>query len=171
MSGKYKVVQEIIKGHAPLTVYIYCTNHTLNLALQHACSIPAVRNAIGIIQQINNLFLLSAKRSDLLAKNVLKDSAIQASKLICLCQTLWVERHDCILIFRELSIPVSNSLDEIAHDRDTDCENSSKAVTLNVAICTAKFICTILIMERVSSVLLPISQTLKSPKINLMTCY
>ena len=155
MSGNYKGVQEIIKGHALLAVYFHCANHTLNLAFQYACSIPDVRNAIEIIQQINNVFLLSAKRSDLLAKNMLKDSAIQASKLIPLFETRWVKRHDCILRFRELLIPVSNLLDEIAHDRDTDSKISSKAVTLNVAICTAKFICTILIMERVSFVILP----------------
>lgn len=90
-------------------------------------------------------------------------------KFIFLCQTCWVEQHYCILKFINLLIFAANSLDKIANDRDTDYKIFSIAVTVNPSFCTAKFICIILIMKRVLSVLLSISHPCQSPKMNLMT--
>ena len=95
------------------------------------------------------MFLASSKRSTLLAKHVQNQNPSSSINLIPLCPTRWIERHDSILRFTELLVIVGIFLKEIAHDSETDFEISNKASTLHSALCSAKFICTIYIMERV----------------------
>ena len=52
MSGRLNGVQAIIRETCPLAVYTHCASHCLNLALNKACSVPAVRNCLGTVAEV-----------------------------------------------------------------------------------------------------------------------
>lgn len=56
MSGIFKGLQARICQVQPLAVYSHCANHRLNLAITKACSIPSIRNAMGVISSLASFF-------------------------------------------------------------------------------------------------------------------
>jgi len=63
MRGNFNVVQVIIRKVYPATLYMYCSAHSLNLALSHSCSIQHIRNCIDTIKKIGNFIKTSAMRT------------------------------------------------------------------------------------------------------------
>ena len=52
----------IIQDSYPKATYAHCAAHTLNLCVVSACSIPAIRNTLGVLQEICIFFNYSPKR-------------------------------------------------------------------------------------------------------------
>ena len=63
MSGRFQGVQAKIGEKQPLTLYIHCSNHCLNLALQDCGKkVPLVRNTLQLVNEVGVLIRNSAKR-------------------------------------------------------------------------------------------------------------
>jgi hypothetical protein len=52
MSGKHKGVQAEIQKLYPKVIYLHCSSHVLNLALNHACDIPIIQNAHSQLREV-----------------------------------------------------------------------------------------------------------------------
>ncbi|CAI6377192.1 unnamed protein product [Macrosiphum euphorbiae] len=127
MRGLLNGVQAIIKQSYPLTLYIHCCSHSLNLAISDVCNIKSIRNAVGIIQT-GCSFFNTPKRQALLQNSVGQNApSSRKTKLKTLCPTRWVERHEAILVFLELFESIIDSLETISTwiDRETSSKASS----------------------------------------------
>ena len=55
MSGYLNEVQAIIRKSYPLALYTHYANHCLYLAFNKACTLPIIRNSLGVITELVNL--------------------------------------------------------------------------------------------------------------------
>ena len=103
MAGEHMGAQALIRERNPLALYTHCNSHVLSLAIGKSCSVQALRNMIGIINEVYLFFHLSPKRQRFL-ELVLHVCAPgnRISKLKGLCKTRWTERHDCLETFHAL---------------------------------------------------------------------
>jgi len=56
MSGQFNGVQSRIRQTYPKAVFVHCASHRLKLALSSALSTKSVRNGLGVMKDIINLF-------------------------------------------------------------------------------------------------------------------
>ena len=63
MRGLYSGVAARFKQENPLSFYVHCYAHVLNLCIVDACSsVAVIRNAFGVMSSLHNLLEASAKR-------------------------------------------------------------------------------------------------------------
>ena len=62
MPGKYRGAAVIIQHDYPKALYAYCVSHVLNLCAVAACSIQAIRNMYGVVEEICLFFNYSPKQ-------------------------------------------------------------------------------------------------------------
>ena len=91
------------KALSPLALYMHCRCHVLNFSIASACSIPGIKNMIGVINDVYLFFNLSPKRQNYF-EHILEafDSQHTTTKIKGLCKTRWVERHTCFETFYDL---------------------------------------------------------------------
>ena len=145
-------------------VHCICANHSLNLCLSKTSSIQAVRNAMGITQQICRFFNASAKRHNELTSILKANSTTRRSTLTGFCETRWVERHDCVLQFCSSFADIFQALSTISNWQDA--ETSSKARTLMSAMKDSEFVTACYSLADVFAVTLPLSQALQAEGID-----
>ena len=147
MSDRFNGVQAVVLEKFPKACYTHCNSHCLNLVLSHACGDHSIKKTVRTVQDVINFFT-SPKRTSILKQAVaasLPES--RRSKLVTLCETRWVERHDAIAVFWELFPAVIYSLEDI--------ENNECAITVGKAegfryrIRNIEFIANLKILESV----------------------
>lgn len=144
-------------------VYSPCSNHALNLSISKSSNVQLVRNTMGIIKEVLSFFNTSSKRSfDL--KNSLKGFK---RSITGLCETRWVERHECIFEFQSCLPEIIGSLTYIFEW--TDQTSSSKAKTLLHAISTCEFVLTLHTMSNILSVTAAASKLLQGEAQDIAT--
>jgi|UniRef100_A0A2S2RB62 hypothetical protein len=110
-----------------------------------------VRNCLGVVKDIINLF-----RNNALAVKTLKNFIFEfipetkKTRLVGLCETRFIERHDAVNVFVELFRAIS-----------------VKACSLLAAVEKSCFIISLLVCENLLSFTLPLSYYLQSPKRDL----
>ncbi|GBM25909.1 hypothetical protein AVEN_94354-1 [Araneus ventricosus] len=160
MSGRHtRGVQAIIKNTCPSASYMHCARHTLNLVVNEACEIRAIRNTQGTVQEICSFFNSSAKRTHKLQTSIEEACPKTShSRLKSLCATRWVQRHETVNIVLELYPGVLLALEILSEEKDRD--TSLKAESFLTAICDTQFIMSLLCMHKASCLLLPASKQL-----------
>ena len=106
MSGKANGVQSLILKDQPLAFYTHCFSHSLSLCVAKACDVVPIRNMVGTVTSISWFLNGSAKRVAVL-KEIISGADIEdlkKKKLKGLCETRWVERHECFQTFDDLLI-------------------------------------------------------------------
>ena len=88
-NGAVKNLVEVLKN----AVSTPCYNHKLNLSLSVSLKVLIVAKATSVIEEVTFFFKhYSPKRNTVLAQ-------VLGKRLVQLCETRWVERHDAVLIF------------------------------------------------------------------------
>lgn len=114
MSGRFHGAQAFIREQHPLALYVHCSSHSLNLAIGDACSVAPIRNCLGTISSVYN-FLNTPKRLDVLRESIRTVCPTSNStRLIQMCPTRWIDRHDSVIVFVELLKAVIDCLEVIA---------------------------------------------------------
>lgn len=172
MAGHISGVQALISEEQPTAIYTHCFSHRLNLCITRSCDIPAIRNMMGIVSSVSAFFSTSALRSNALAEEIGKSNIAESKKqrLKTLCPTRWVERHDCLLTFKELVVPVVNVLEAIGNST-TNADASSKAYMLSSAVKRSEFIVGLESASYCLGFTVRLSETLQSPKQDLSSAY
>ncbi|KAF0732371.1 zinc finger MYM-type protein 1-like, partial [Aphis craccivora] len=142
MSGQFNGVQSRIRQIYPKAVFVHCASHRLNLALSSALSTKSVRNCLGVMKDIINLF-----RNNALAGETLKNSILE----------LIPETKKTRLV----------GLFSLQNIQETDRAISAKACSLLAAVEKSCFIISLLVCENLLSFTLPLSHYLQSPKRDL----
>lgn len=142
MAGKNNGVQALLLNEQPLAFYTHCFSHSLNLCITKACELSSIKNMMGVVGTIASFFSASARRTDKL-KSVIESEiscteSSRKTKLKKMCETRWVERHDCLMTFKELYVFILNALEELQHDTNT--ETSSKALLYLNSITKSEFL-------------------------------
>ncbi|GBN21481.1 hypothetical protein AVEN_136383-1 [Araneus ventricosus] len=135
MRGQFRGVQASIKEKLPLALYTHCSSHSLNLCLSDARNIPSIRNCMGVIKEVCRFFHMSTKRTEIL-KSMISDCCPEQKKkkLISLCETRWVERHDSVFLFKDILEPILLSLLKIEEESS---DSAPKAHALTIANVTS----------------------------------
>ena len=174
MSGHLGGVQAIIRKECPLALYTHCASHCLNLALSHACSVPAVRNCLGTVTELVSFFSHSAKRTRIL-ENVVAEmqanntmASTRVKRLQHLCQTRWVERHASLLALKELFPAVVECLTDM--QTESNAATSCSATSLLHSLTNSVTLVALAVVEHMASLLLPLTTALQSKSIDLVTC-
>lgn len=56
MAGHFNGVSALIKNQYEKAIYVHCMNHRLNLCVADTCSIPLVRNMMGVVRKLSEFF-------------------------------------------------------------------------------------------------------------------
>lgn len=147
MSGRFNGVQSIIKKQYKTAVYVHCSAHVLNLVICSSCEIACIRNAMGVIETVYN-FMNTSKRQCVLQSEVRsKVSNSKKEKLIKICATRWVEKHESIRTFIDLQEAVVSSLEIMAGW--VDKETSSKATQLLLSLSDTTFNVSLMVIDEI----------------------
>lgn len=165
MSGEFQGVQSQIRQHFPLALYVHCSSHCLNLAISDACTLPEIRNSIGIIGKIYEFFH-TPKRQNVLETNIKKYyPESKKQKLVQMCATRWVERHDSVNVFVDLYNAIHPSLEEITDWNDKD--SAVQASFLAIALCKPNFLIALLTLNKIFAITVTLSEYLQTVNIDL----
>lgn len=160
MRSAFRGVQALIMKTYPKALYTHCVAHCLNLCLSDASKLQEVRNTLGIVQEVNTCFRISAKRSNIL-KEKLESKSFSGLKKFC--ETRWVERHESILIFVEGFHEIVSALEELMEIKE------KVAHFLHKSLCNFSFIITVCIMDKVLGITHSISRFLQTENLDLIT--
>jgi len=96
MSERFQGVQAKIGEKQTLALYIHCSNHCLNLALQDCGKkVPVVRNTLQLVNEVGLLIRNSAKRLGQF-RHFAQLLDVVGSAPCPLCPTLWTVRFKAI---------------------------------------------------------------------------
>ena len=56
MAGQFNGAAALIKDQHEKAIFVHCVNHRLNLCVADTCSLPAVRNMMGIVRKLSEFF-------------------------------------------------------------------------------------------------------------------
>ena len=122
LSSKNVGTAAVLKRANPLSEYFHCAMHALNLCAAAGCKQRDVQNCMTTVKTATSFFNMSAKRVDALQRKVREKEPEQPRKrLVTLCETRFLERHDSIIVFCELLPVVIMCLEEMQswHSSDT----------------------------------------------------
>ena len=139
MSGEFRGVQALVRDEVPHAMYVHCVCHVLNLALCKSSEVPEVRNCFGTLSSIATFFNDSPHKRNKQLHNsiaaVIPDC--KKSRLLNLCKTRWVEKHNAVITFCEFYPAICHSLSIIATWRDNA---ASKAENYLASVRSTKFV-------------------------------
>lgn len=166
MSGAFNGCQAKIKEKCPSALYVHCASHSLNLAISDACHIKDVRNCVGILEKAYS-FMNTPKRNGVLQESIVELSPTSRKEsLKKLSPTRWIERHEAIMVMVELLHPLIHALESIENWQDKD--SSAGACILLNSLRTSNFVITLLSMEKIFSLTLPLSRMLQAKTMDLV---
>ncbi|XP_050528122.1 52 kDa repressor of the inhibitor of the protein kinase-like [Daktulosphaira vitifoliae] len=169
MSGIYNGVQKNISDILPQALYVHCAAHLFNLTISKSCTIPEIRNCIGSITSIISFFQKSPIRSEVFKKFIKHlIPGTRHETLLKMCETRWVERHDSLLRFKELYLPITNTLRELEHHYNL--ETSQLAFQLSKTITSSSFVISLYVTEKLFAITLPLCKSLQIINVDLSEC-
>ena len=126
MYGKYRGAAAIIQHDYPKELYIHCVSLVLNLCVVAACSIQAIRNMYGVVEEICLFFNYSPKRYQGLQESIenLPVGTTSKTKLVYLCKTRWVARIEAFEVFRDMLPELVSTLEVISKAHGWSTESS-----------------------------------------------
>lgn len=120
MSGHKTGVKQRIIDEFPKSIFIHCSNHSLDLVLQEvARKCDMINEALSTVKDVSNLILESCKRKVAYENIVLPTnddnrlSNIRVEQLLTLCPTRWAVRVKAIRRFRENFLRIQLTIKEL----------------------------------------------------------
>ena len=134
-----------------LALYVHCSAHVLNLCIVKACEIQAVRNVLGTMIEIDLFFNYSAKRQVVLEKHIsLCMPESKKKKLVDLCRTRLVERHEGFESFSSLIKALVHRFEEIVDPQSNwSSDTTATAKGLMLSITQFNFLITFVVTKNV----------------------
>ena len=151
----------VLKRSNPLCEYFHCAMHALNLCAAAGCKQRDVQACMTTVQAVTSFFNMSAKRMQALRRVIEAEASEQPrKKLVTLCPTRFLERHDAIIVFCDLLPAVVRCLSDMESWHSTDTR--AKASQLLGSLRSPSFLVALFALEAVSAVLLPVSRSLQA---------
>lgn len=151
MSGQFKGCAAVVRKTCPDALYVHCANHSLNLAITHACGVQSIRNCMETVKTVVNFFRQSNKAGNLLKEHVLaKNSGAKQIRLLKFCETRWVEHLASLNLFHETLEFICSALEEM--DETNIKSYGVQPNALLTSIHTAQFIIVLTVLKPTFSV-------------------
>ena len=166
MSGKLNGAQAHIRDTIPTALYVHCAAHSLNLAVSNSCDISPIRNCMGTIASVYNFFNASKKQNVLRTTITTILPAQESQRLVQVCATRWVDRHESVNVFSNLQHAVVEALIEISTWPDR--ETSSRALQLLSTIRQSEFCIAILVLKKIFGYSVILCKVLQKVSIDLL---
>ena len=150
MAGAYNGVAAVIRNQHPKARYVHCAAYVLNLCIVGACEVQAVVNMWSTLKELFLFFDNSPRRYAELRKTINRDQPEQnREKLVNICKTRWIARHDAIAVFCNLYDSVVSTLETIAANDGGhwNAESCSKANSFRLAIGNFEFLLSMAIVR------------------------
>ena len=155
MSSQTIGASAVVQEKHPLAAYTHCASHSLNLAVVSASRVGTVRNMYGTVKEVANFFDTPKRSFALKAAAKFCETKGNRSRLVKLCETRWVERHDALMSFIELYDAVVEALAAMSDWDDPATRRGSAA--LLTAVTSVEFVVTLFATADVMSVMRPLS--------------
>ena len=138
MSGARKGLAVRMKECSPLSIYVHCHGHRLNLALQDTITtIEPVQNALGVIQSLHNFLEGSPKRHAIFKDTEVEDEDEDVTMMIkSQSATRWSCRWAAVKAVVNQLLKIIKAV--LSKDRDPKTYNDSNSL-LN-SICDFRFV-------------------------------
>ena len=108
----------VILEQNPCAVYSHCVAHALNLAVVNSSTTQEIRNMMGTVREIVAFINVSSKRLAVFKAAVAHCfPGARVNKLKGLCDTRWIERHECIETFIELLEAIKLCLKQVIKNK------------------------------------------------------
>jgi len=106
-----------VRLQAPHAQYFHCAMHVLNLCASQSARVLEIRNCLDVVRQLTAFISSSAKRSLLFETEIkaTEQSEAQRTRLITLCTTSIVKRHEAVITVVNLLPFIVTSLDFLIH--------------------------------------------------------
>ena len=141
MYGIHGGLATLMKETSPLSVYVHCHTHRLNLALEsHLSLVPNLKNALGTIQSLCNFIGGSAKRVACF-KDIDVEGELLSLSLKSLSETRWACRYEAMRAVVEQLEGIIKTLVLLVLEKYSDVKTSSDA-----DICLGQFVPLILFL-------------------------
>ena len=119
MAGRHAGAAAIIRSQYPKARYVHCSSHVLNLCIVSASKTQAVSDMWSTMTKLSLFFDNSPKRLTALVEAIATECPeSKKTKLVSLCKTRWVARHDSLSTFEALYPAVRWSLGAIADNEN-----------------------------------------------------
>ncbi|KAJ8893115.1 hypothetical protein PR048_005698 [Dryococelus australis] len=110
MSGVIRGTQSYIQSQVPEVIYVHCAAHSLNLSISDTGTHQSIKNCLGSVEKICTFFNTPKRQHVLQSILSTNTENIARSKLLQLCPTRWVQRHNVIMVVCEMLETVIKSL-------------------------------------------------------------
>jgi len=168
MSGHLKGASAIITNTCPRALYVHCCSHSLNLALSDSCQLKNINNCIGAITAVGTFLRSSAQWNNELKKTILKFKPHSNHEtFIAMCTTRFVQRHDSVLRFEVLYVPIVQTLEVL--ENSTNREASQKAHQMLALITDFSFVISLKVCSYVMAFTLSLSKVWQSVNLELVS--
>ena len=118
MAGKHKGLQAHIQAIQPKALCVWCTAHRLNLVVEAVVGCcPAVRNCIGILQELFNFFG-SHRRHDVLVTLQKDDRYKRTLKRVSNTTRTWRSVEDGCTMLMECFGVIETALEQLMEQTD-----------------------------------------------------
>lgn len=165
MSGQFRGVQAVLKRKYPKALYTHCVSHCLNLCLSDSFKVQNVRNTMGLITETCSFFRASAKRTAILEEKIKELSpSSDHHRIKTLCETRWCERHEAVLLFKEMLVPIVSTLEKMAYLPNE--HNKRSSLVLN-SISSSSFLVSLVVSSKLLGITYSLSQYLQKKDIDL----
>lgn len=166
-SVRVGVAAEVLK-QAPRADYYHCMMHALNLVASQAVRVYEIRHCMDIIQEICTFFK-HAKRNSFLVKTIESlesaNNSDRKRKLINLCTTRFIERHQSVLVVKALLPAIVACLENMLAWDSGEVRKSAR--NLLCSMIKPNFLVALVMLEKVSAVLMPVSKLLQDTQMDL----
>ena len=150
MAGKHKGAASRISEQHPKATYTHCAAHVLNLCVVKCCSILEVRNAMDTADCICRFFNNSPKRQSALEEFIGKHlQGEKRRKLLSVCKTRWVERHEAFEVFIDLYKVIVSCLEAIKDSTDWNRESRNDAQSYFLSLSSFSLIVALVVTKEV----------------------
>ncbi|XP_063417365.1 52 kDa repressor of the inhibitor of the protein kinase-like [Mytilus trossulus] len=171
MAGKINGAAAIITNTNAKALYTHCNSHCLNLVLNQCAKSPLVRNMLDTAEKVFNFYKFSPKRNNNLESWIDKLCDTKKHKLIEMCRTRFVERHNAFEVFLVLYSAIEASLTEMMSSRNFNRETSSESSTLHAAITNFQFLITLVIVKNCMAFTRGLSTKLQGRTLDIVAAY
>jgi hypothetical protein len=150
MAGKHKGAASRIVEKYPKAIYTHCAAHILNLCVVKCCSISEVKNAMDTADCICRFFNNSPKRQSALETFVCQHvQGEKRKKLLSICKTRWVERHEAFEVFLDLYKAIVCCLESIKDSSDWNRDTRNDAQSFFLSLSRFSFIVVLIVTKEV----------------------
>ena len=153
-------VAAILKESANLADYYHCVMHSLNLSASETSKVSEIRHCLDVLREICN-FYKYAKRQYHLEQKIKKNADnLNKTRLVSLCLTRFIERHESVLVLKELLQFVYQSLKDM--ENWDSYETRKSAHSLLCSIQKPAFLIGLIMLENISGIMRPVSVSLQA---------